>query len=533
MLSRLNLPRRTALLGAAAGSLLPARSPRAASPAPRHGGTLTLLLEPQPSSLVTIATTAGAEGKISPKVTEGLLAYDFDLNPLPQLAESWEVTPDGLQYTFHLRRGVRWHDGKDFTSADVAASILLLKEWHPRGRGTFANVTEISTPDPHTAQIHLSKPAPYLIYALAASESPIVASHIYGSGDPAANPNNLAPIGTGPYRFKEWQRGSFVRYERNPDYWDQPKPYVDALIVKFIPDAGARAAALETGELDLAGENPVPLTDIDRLGALPHLAIETRGYSYSASQTQLEFNLDNRYLRDLRVRQAIAHAIDRKVIVDTVWYGYAIPAPSPISPLLKRFYTDDVETYPFDLAAANRLLDEAGFPRGSGGNRFDLTIDPNPYNPGFIRLGSYLRQALARIGINATVRSQDFAAFVKRVYADRDYDLDCNSLSNTFDPTVGVQRVYWSKNFKKGLPFSNGSHYENPEVDRLLEAAAVESDPARRVEQWKQFQRIVCQDIPLVNLVTLRQVTIYNRRVHDHTLTADGLNGNLSSVFIA
>jgi peptide/nickel transport system substrate-binding protein len=135
------------------------------------------------------------------------------------------------------------------------------------------------------------------------------------------------------------------------------------------------------------------------------LAIETRGYSYSATQTQLEFNLDNRFLRDLRVRQAIAHAIDRKVIVDAVWYGYAIPAPSPISPLLKRFDAEDVETYPFDLATANRLLDEAGFPRGAGGNRFDLTIDPNPYNPGFIRLGSYLRQALARVGINATVRS--------------------------------------------------------------------------------------------------------------------------------
>jgi peptide/nickel transport system substrate-binding protein len=156
------------------------------------------------------------------------------------------------------------------------------------------------------------------------------------------------------------------------------------------------------------------------------LGIETRGY---------------RYLRDLSVRQAIAHATDRSVIVDTVWYGYAIPAPSPISPLLKRFYADHVETYPFDLAAANRLLDEAGFARGAGGIRFDLMTGPNRYNPGFIRLGSYLRQTLARIGINATVRSQDFAAFVRRVYTDRDYDLDCNSLSNLFDPTVGVQRV--------------------------------------------------------------------------------------------
>jgi peptide/nickel transport system substrate-binding protein len=119
------------------------------------------------------------------------------------------------------------------------------------------------------------------------------------------------------------------------------------------------------------------------------------------------------------------------------------------------------------------------------------------------------------------------------VYTDRDYDLNCNSLSNTFDPTVGVQRIYWSKNFKKGLPFSNGSHYQNRDVDQLLEAAAVESDPAKRAEQWKQIQRIVCRDIPLIDLVTLREVTLYNRRVHDHTLTADGLNGNLAGLYVS
>jgi peptide/nickel transport system substrate-binding protein len=528
------LSRRALLQGAsAAGLLRPVSAHAEPAVAPKRGGTLTLLVDPEPSVLVSLATSAGAENKISPKATEGLLAYDFDLNPRPQLAERWSISEDGLEYTFNLRGGVRWHDGKDFTSADVATSILLLKEYHPRGRGTFANVTDIRTPDAQTAVIVLSKPAPYLIYALAAAESPIVPRHLYDGVDPQSNPANLAPIGTGPYRFKEWQKGNFIRYERNPDYWDQPKPYVDTLIVRILRDAAARATALETGELDLAGENPVPLTDIARLTALPHLAAETRGYSYSAAQTQLEFNLDNPYLKSLQVRQAIAHAIDRQVIVDTVWYGYAIVAPSPISPLLSRFYADDVETYPFDPAASNRLLDEAGYPRGAGGTRFNLTIDPNPYNPGGLRLASYVKQALARVGISVTVRSQDFAAFVKRVYADRDFDIDCNHLSNTFDPTVGVQRVYWSKNFKKGLPFSNGSHYDNPEVDRLLEAAAIESDPAKRIGEWKQFQRIVTRDIPLINLVTLRQVTIFNKRVHDHTVTADGLNGNLADVSIA
>ncbi len=141
-------------------------------------------------------------------MNEGLLAYAFDLTPRPQLALSWTISPDGLQYTFNLRPGVRWHDGKDFTSKDVATSINLLKQWHPRGRSTFANVEEVRTPDPLTAIIVLSKPAPYLLYAFAASESPIVASHIYDvSADPTQNPAQRAPIGTGPYRFRSWEKG--------------------------------------------------------------------------------------------------------------------------------------------------------------------------------------------------------------------------------------------------------------------------------------------------------------------------------------
>jgi peptide/nickel transport system substrate-binding protein len=534
--------RRNALIGLAGsaagltfgafGSLAHA-AVQASAVVPRHGGRLTLLVNPEPNVLVNFATTAGAEQKISPKVTEGLLSYDFNVQPRPQLASAWSISRDGLQYTFRLRDGVRWHDGQPFTSKDVAVSIGLLKQYHSRGRSTFANVIEVRTPDVRTAVLKLSKPAPYLIYALAASESPIVPAHLYGSGDPLNNPHNIDPVGTGPYRFKSWERGSHAVFVRNQDYWDAPKPYVDELVVRFIGDAAARAGALETGELDLAGENPVPLVDIQRLQALPHLALETRGYSYDAAQTQLQFNLDNRYLSQLKVRQAIAHSIDRKAILQSVWYGYGIVAPSPISPLLTQFYDPQAPSAPFDLAQAGRLLDEAGLPRQSNGLRFPLTIDYNPYDPAFARLAEYLRQTLRRIGIESTVRSQDFGAYVKRIYTDRDFDLDANFLGNTFDPTVGVQRLYWSRNFRKGVPFSNASHYDNPEVDRLLEAAAVENDPATRVKYFRQFQQVVGRDLPIIDLVTLKQVTLYNRRVHNHTVTADGLDGNLADVFVA
>jgi peptide/nickel transport system substrate-binding protein len=534
--------RRNALMGLAGsaaglafgafGSLAQA-AVQSSAVAPRHGGRLTLLVNPEPNVLINFATTAGAEQKISPKVTEGLLSYDFNVQPRAQLATAWSISADGLQYTFKLREGVRWHDGQPFTSKDVAVSIGLLKQYHSRGRSTFANVAEVRTPDPHTAVLKLSKPAPYLIYALAASESPIVPAHLYGSGDPLNNPHNIDPIGTGPYRFKSWERGTHAVFVRNPDYWDAPKPYVDELVVRFIGDAAARAVALETGELDLAGENPVPLVDIQRLRALPHLALETRGYSYDAAQTQLQFNLDNRYLSQLKVRQAIAHSIDRQAILQSVWFGYGIVAPSPISPLLTQFYDPRAPSAPFDLAQAGRLLDEAGLPRQANGFRFPLTIDFNPYDPTFARLAEYLRQTLRRVGIESTVRSQDFGTYVKRIYTDRDFDLDANFLGNTFDPTVGVQRLYWSRNFRKGVPFSNASHYDNPEVDRLLEAAAVENDPATRVKYFRQFQQVVGRDLPIIDLVTLKQVTLYNRRVHNHTITADGLDGNLADVFIA
>jgi peptide/nickel transport system substrate-binding protein len=530
-----SLSRRGLLLGGAAvvagAGGLPSRLLAAAEP--KRGGSLTFLVNPEPSALVNIATTAGPECKIGPKVTEGLLSYDFAVNPKPQLATSWSVSQDGTQYTFNLRQGVRWHDGQDFVSKDVATSIALLKQWHPRGRSTFANVAEVRTPDPHTAIIVLSKPAPYLLYALAASESPIVASHIYDTtSDPTLNPNQQAPIGTGPFKFKSWEKGSTAIYERNPDYWDQPKPYIDRLIVRFIPDPGARAAALETGELLLAGENPVSLSDVERLRALPQLGVTTDGYSYSADQVQIEFNLDNPYFKNLKVRQAVAHAIDRQVVLDRVWYGYGVIAPSPISPLLKQFYAEDVETYPYDPKKSELLLDEAGFTRGSDGTRFSVFHDFLPYGGEYPQLGAYIRQALQKVGINVHVRSQDFASFIKRVYTDRDYDFDSNGLSNTFDPTVGVQRVYWSKNFRKGVPFSNGSHYDNPAVDKLLEDAAVESDPKKRVEEFKEFQKIVNAEIPLINLITIKSVTIFDKRVKNHTVTADGLSGNLADVYL-
>jgi peptide/nickel transport system substrate-binding protein len=497
-----------------------------------QGGTLTLVVDPEPPTLVALTTTAVPVLKVSAKVTEGLLAYDFAQQPQPQLATAWSISKDGLQYTFHLRHGVKWHDGQDFTSADVAFSINLLKKVHPRGHSTFANLVTVRTPDPYTAVLVLSRPAPYLIKAFSASESPIVPKHVYENTDPYTNPNNNAPIGTGPFKFVKWVHGDYIEYARNPAYWDAGKPHLDRLIVKLIPDAAARSIAFETGSVDLGGDSPVPLSDLARLGQDPKLAIETRGYAFEGGVSRIEFNLDNPYLKQLPVRQAIAEAIDRNFIAKAIYYGYAKPISGPILPS-SPYYDATPTPYPYDPAHANALLDAAGFKRNGDGVRFAITIDPLPMSDIPNRTAAYLRSALAKIGIAVTVRNQDLPTYLKRVYSDRDFDIAVNGMSNLFDPTVGVQRLYWSQNIRKGVPFSNASGYRNPQVDQLLEQAAVETDPAKRIDAFHQFQRIVERDLPDINLVAPDYVTLYNRRVHDHTLSPDGLDANFADVYLS
>jgi peptide/nickel transport system substrate-binding protein len=501
---------------------------------PHTGGQLTLMLPSEPSALVSLATVAQPVIAVSGKVNEGLLTYDYDLNPLPQLATSWQISADGKTYTFHLRPGVKWHDGVDFSAADVAYSIGLLKKIHPRASSTFANVINIETPDPLTAVFKLSHPAPYLLRAFAAGETPIVPKHLYDIAgvDPLKNPNNHAPIGTGPYIFSEWVHGSHIIYKRNPNYWDKPKPYLDTLIVKFSTDAVVRALALESGEADLAYRTPVPLSDIDRLKKDGKLQFETKGNNYSYSVTTLQFNLDDKYFKDLRVRQAIAHAIDRDTLLRVAYFGYGQTTASPIAPGLKAFHDNSPSPYTYDLAAANRLLDEAGYPRAANGSRFSVILDYNTYDDTFARIAEFTRSSLSKIGVNVTLRSSDISSHTKRVFTDRDFSLALGMFANLYDPTLGVQRLYWSKNFRIGLPFSNASHYSNPQVDQLLEAAQTENDPQKRLQQFTQFQQIVEHDVPDINLVSPLFLTVYNPRVHDHSLTADGIEGNLSGVWV-
>ena len=528
----LPLTRRAFLLSTAAIAAVTAWSgPSFAQSEPAQGGSISINIGTEPPVLVLIAHSAGAAYYISGKATESLLTYDEDFNPQPLLATEWTVAEDGLRYWFKLREGVKWHDGEDFTAEDVAFSILALKEHHPRGRATFASVEQANVLAPNEVELILSKPAPFLLSAFASFEAPIVPKHLYEGTNIPENPHNAAPIGTGPYKFVEWVRGSHALFTRNENYWGAPKPHLDQIIFRFIIDPAAAVAAIETGEVQVSTTN-IPLTDVERLKANPNLVVDTRPAPYSPSIARAEFNLENPYLADIKVRHAIAHAVDKDFIVNTIYLGYATRLDGPVSPDLTRFFTPDLPKYAFDPAKADALLDEAGYPKGADGWRFKLFIDPTQPSGPPKQTAEYFAQALAKVGIQVELRTQDFATFVKRVFTDRDFDIAIEGMSNLYDPTVGIQRLYWSKNFKPGVPFTNGSKYSNPEVDRLLEAAAVEVDQAKRVELFNQFQRIVVEDLPTLDIVTPAVLTIYDKRVQNLKVGVEDLWSNGADIWL-
>ena len=507
---------------------------QAQSAADIDSGTLKFVLSPEPPFLLTAINTALQMGMVTSKVMEGLLYLDNELKPQPLLAQAWDISPDGLTYTFKLRPNVKWHDGQPFTSADVSYTILeVLKKVHPRGRSAFAKVTAVETPDPLTAVIKLSQPAPPMLTALASSyESPMVPKHLFAGTDPSANPYISKPVGTGPFVFKEWKKGDYILLEKNADYWQAGKPRLQRIVFRIISDASARAASFETGEGHIGGLSPVPLTDMPRIAKNPALSIETRGYAYMSPYMLMEVNLRKPPLNDVRVRQAIAHAIDRTRMTQVVWLGYGQPAVSPIPSQVTTFHSTDLPKYEFNIDKAKKLLDDAGLKPGANGIRFKITHDFIPFGSEYQRTGEFIKQQLNRVGIDVELRSQDLPSFFRRAYTEYDFDTTSLYYGAFADPTQGVQRLYWSKAIQKGVVFTNNTGYNSPEMDRLLEGAQGENDPVKRKALYLDMQRLAMTDLPVIPLMETRFLTISSSKLKNHTVSADGIiGGNFADAY--
>lgn len=501
---------------------------------PVRGGTLIAVINPEPAQLHTAFHNQYANSVVGANLFDGLVVYDDQQKPQPLLAKSWAVSADGLSITFRLQERVKWHDGKDFTSADVKYSALeIWKKLHPRARVTFAPLIDVETPDALTVILRLERPAPVILSALNFAEAPILPQHLYRDTDVRTNAVNRRPVGTGPFRFKEWKKGEYIELERNPGYWQQGKPYLDRVIFRTIPDAAGRAAALEIGEVQYLPYAGVPLADITRLRQNPKLAFETRGYGYGAQLFFFQFNLRRPNVDNAKVRQAIAHALDKKGLIDTVWYGASEPADSVVPKSLTAFYAVDKPVYDYNLQKAERLLDEADLPRKANGTRFTVTLDLSVNGPEFAFAGEFIRQNLAKVGIDARPVLTEQGAFMKRIWSDYNFDILFQGFSILMDPEMGLTRMVWSKAASPGVPNVNASNYASPAVDKLIDAYSKELDPRKRAGYFHEVQRVLLTDLPLLPVMEAPYFTFYDRHVHGLDLRLDGIRSSLQDVWLA
>jgi peptide/nickel transport system substrate-binding protein len=520
-------PARTVTALAAAclgvGALLPGAA--LAQDEPVTGGTLIVAADgvAEPATLNPAITASNGVLYYAAKIIEPLADVGPDGTLRPLLAESWDVSDDGLTYTFHLREGVTWSDGEPFTSADVAFSAMEV--WKPfgnLGRLIFANLESVETPDDHTAVFHFTAPMPIgMMEAAIPAVTSVVPEHLLAGTniapgpDEEPNPYNLAPIGTGPYILADHQPGVLYQLDANPSYWDEGKPYLDSIIFRFLPDPATKASALETGEVLLTAFSAIPLLDLERVDALENVSAITGGYEDLTYEITLDFNHRNEILANPEVRKAIRMAVDPQVIVDTIFRGYgAKPATGPVPSTDTTFYTPDVTTYAFDPAAAEAMLDEAGYPRGDDGTRFALRLRPAPFFAETTGTGEYVAQALEEIGIAVELVTADAPGHLAAVYTDHDFDLAINSPAYRNDPAVSTTILYQG-GLPDGVNFSNQWGYDDPEMNQIIADAATEPDPDARIALYHQFQQKAAEDLPIAPLVEFTFTTAANDRVQN------------------
>ena len=373
--------------------------------------------------------------------------------------------------------------------------------------------------------------------ALSGYESPMLPKHVFGTGDIANHPNANKPVGTGPFKFVEWQKGQFMRFDRNGDYWRQGTPYLDRIVARFIADGATRAAAMETQEVHIGGFSAILPLDVKRLQGLPHIAVTTRGYEMQSPIIELDFNTQKKPFDNAKVRQAVAYAIDRKFVIDNIWFGFGRPATGPISSNFKAtgLWTGDVLNYnvPNGLEMANKLLDEAGYKRGADGTRFEITHDITPYGEEWRRFGEYVQQQLGKLGVKVNLRYEDVPTWLRRVYTNYDYELTNNWIQTLADPVIGVHRLYHSKLIKPGTVFVNGTRWSSPETDKLMDQATVEPDPKKRAAAYHEMQKKVVEASPIVFVMELDFVTVHNKRLQGWLVSPLGLYSSFDQAWLA
>lgn len=468
---------------------------------PTTGGVLVAPVNTNPQHLIRSLSSDVAIAMIGLPMQESLIRVSRDYEIVPVLAESWNVSDDGLLYTFNLRKGVKWHDGEDFTAEDVKFSFDEILPLAPTGSALLNVIKETRIVDDHTVEVELSVPfAPFLL-GLNPMDITILPEHVYAGTDILANPANHAPIGTGPFKFEEWVPGERVTLVRNEDYWDEGKPYLDRLIFPIIPDDATRVSAFYAGEVDYLNTTYLPSTEIASIEGDDRFVLAVSGNQSSLGV--MHFNLDRPPLDNPEVRKALFQAIDRDLIVQAAFSGYAEPGRSSIPETVSWAYNPEIDyedMYAFDAQAAEKRLDDAGFPRGADGTRFKLEFKYRPDLDGYDAIADIVRSNWGAIGIDVEIAPRERAVWIEEVYANRNYDVTMVGLAARLDPLLGVQRAYVCET-RADATFTNPTGYCNEELDALYQQAASTPAYEDRAPFYYETQEIIARDLPSAVIV--------------------------------
>ncbi|WP_082061090.1 ABC transporter substrate-binding protein [Pseudomonas sp. MRSN 12121] len=512
-------------LGLLAGVALLAGTAQAA---PRDGGVLNLIAQPEPPSLMHGVVTHVSTQYVSGKILQGLLTFDRQLKPQPVLARAWTVSADGLTYTFDLQQGVRWHDGQPFSAEDVLFSFkTFYPEVDKRMASIFSQyVASIEAASPQQVVFHLHKPFAPLLSLLGSGLRPIVPQHLYAGSDFRNNPYNLKPVGTGPFVFQEWKRGAYIKLAKNPQYWKPGLPHLDGIVFHVIPDGSSRAAAFERDDVQVLRSGDADYADLKRLAALPGVQASEQGWELYSGLAFLQINTRKPPLNDPKVRQAILYALNRPFIVDTIFFGSGRVAQGPFvssSP----YHDPQLPQYAYDPDKAKALIAESGVDVGA----VRIRLLNGEKGGAWERLAEYTKQALQPLGFKVQVVTSDAATWFQRV-SDWDFDLTYNFIFQIGDPYLTNAYLYRSDYILKTSPFANVSGYVNPAADTLWNRVADTAEGAGRQQLYSQLENLLNTDLPILPIFEMRYPTLYHSQVRNLLQTATSLNEDYESVYL-
>jgi peptide/nickel transport system substrate-binding protein len=467
--------------------------------------TLVMIIESSPTNLDPRVGQDAQSERIDSLLFDDLLGRDEHLSVQPQLAERWDI-PDPLTYVFHLHQGVRFHDGRPLGARDVKWTFdsLLQAKIRSTKAAAYRLVDHIDAPDSSTVVFHLKEPFATLLWNLSDGAIGIVP---YGSGEEVAT----HPVGSGPFRFVSAEQDKEVVIERNPDYWGE-KPHLPRVRFAVVPDTTTRALELRKGSADVAisaltGDLVVALAREPNLDVL-------RGPGTVLSY--LALNVRDPVLQDVRVRQALAYAIDRRPIIHYLLRDLARPAYNLLPPE-SWAYDPDVPHHDYDPERARQLLDQAGYPAVAG-VRFHLTMKTSTEESTRL-LAAVLQQQLREVGVALDIRTFEFATFFSDVTRGAYQVHSLRWVGGNEDPDI-FEYVFHSSKFSPHG--ANRTFYANPRVDVLIEQARGEPDQNARKLLYGEIQQILAEELPYINLWYQDNVMVHSRRVKNLTLNPAG-----------